>query len=149
MRFRSISTSFGLRGGDGEAEVALATTTHGAHWDNEDSESAGYHVAHAGLGTTHSTDPELVLACRSIGWNAKTLAERDMHVMLWRKLAVNCVINPLTAVECEERRAARSGRNEIRHRKFWKRCPSSPNWSRPRGSSTCIPTAQSARTSIG
>ncbi|KAL7534545.1 hypothetical protein ACHAWF_007249 [Thalassiosira exigua] len=94
----AIQEDFGLGGGDGEVEIALATTTHGAHRDDEDSASAGYHVAHAGLGTTHSTDPELIRACRSIGWDAETLAERDMHVMLWRKLAVNCVINPLTAV---------------------------------------------------
>ncbi|KAL9186387.1 hypothetical protein ACHAXT_005625 [Thalassiosira profunda] len=82
-------------------QIVLATTTHGAYRTNQSGNEGSarrYAVTHAGVGTTHSTDEEFMQVCQSIGWQAETLSDWDMNMMLWRKLAVNCVINPLTAV---------------------------------------------------
>ena len=108
-------------------ELILGTTTHGAHPttttttttlrhdddDDDDDESSSrrsrnnvghnyyyYDITHAGMGCTTCTDLPFTQLCHSIGvgWDAECLSMLDMHVMLWKKLAVNCVINPLTAI---------------------------------------------------
>lgn len=107
---------FGGGGGAGGrtsgVRVVLGTTTHGAYRNRpsgeggeEDGDCCGYDfvghydITHAGIGSTSCADVEFVDACRSIGWDA-THCEHDgeMDAVLWRKLAANCVINPLTAI---------------------------------------------------
>lgn len=85
---------------DGGVHIVLGTTTHGAY-KTQPSQSANighYTITHAGDGTTHCTNGEFVQICKSSGWDSTSLSELDMHAMLWKKLAVNCVINPLTAI---------------------------------------------------
>jgi 2-dehydropantoate 2-reductase len=78
-----------------DVEIIFASTTHGAYRDN----SLGqYCIRHAGEGLTHSTDREFISTCHEIGWKSYELTDFEMNVMLWKKLAVNCVINPLTAI---------------------------------------------------
>ena len=79
--------------------VVLATTTHGAYRTPSPPSTGRYGVTHAGEGSIHSTSDAFVRFCRSAGWRrSATLSELDMSVMLWKKLAANCVINPLTAL---------------------------------------------------
>jgi len=82
-----------------DVQLILGTTTHGAHKTSPSSRSSGnYDITHAGIGGTACIDMQFTQLCRSIGWDAECLSMLDMHVMLWKKLAVNCVINPLTAI---------------------------------------------------
>jgi len=106
-------------GGDGAGgrtsdgvRVVLGTTTHGAYRNRpsgeggeEDGDCCGddfvghYDITHAGIGSTSCADVEFVDACRSIGWDAAHCEhDGEMNTVLWRKLAANCVINPLTAI---------------------------------------------------
>ncbi|KAL7541723.1 hypothetical protein ACHAXR_011149 [Thalassiosira sp. AJA248-18] len=84
----------------GPVQIVLATTTHGAYQstNNGDNNVGKYNIVHAGEGSTHCTNNEFAGVCRSIGWESAALSDLDMSVMLWKKLAVNCVINPLTAI---------------------------------------------------
>lgn len=77
-------------------EIVFASTTHGAYKDNTG--ETKYCIQHVGEGLTHCTDGEFIRICREIGWESFKMTEFDMNVMLWKKLAVNCVINPLTAI---------------------------------------------------
>lgn len=91
---------------DGRMQIILGTTTHGAHKSTANSNGINhdgtnyYNITHAGEGSTHCTDAEFIHTCsQSSGFHdSATLSEIDMNIMLWKKLAVNCVINPLTAV---------------------------------------------------
>ena len=93
---------------DGRVQLILATTTHGAyrthhhsHHRSSSSSSSSfghYDITHAGVGSTTCTDLPFIQLCHSIGWEGECVSLLDMHVMLWKKLAVNCVINPLTAI---------------------------------------------------
>ena len=90
---------------DGRMQIILGTTTHGAYNStssdtNHDDGTNYYNITHAGEGSTHCTDAEFIHTCsQSSGFHdSATLSEIDMNIMLWKKLAVNCVINPLTAV---------------------------------------------------
>ena len=106
---------FGGGGGAGGrtdgVRIVLGTTTHGAYRNRpsgeggeEDGDCCGYDfvghydITHAGIGSTSCADVEFVDACRSIGWDAAHCEhDGEMDAVLWRKLAANCVINPLTA----------------------------------------------------
>ncbi|KAL3810013.1 hypothetical protein ACHAXA_006128 [Cyclostephanos tholiformis] len=108
-RERSGTSSGGVR-------IVLGTTTHGAYrnrptagtrdHDDDDDDDVGdddfvghYDIVHAGIGSTVCADREFVDACTSIGWDASHVSsDAEMEAILWRKLAANCVINPLTAV---------------------------------------------------
>ena len=81
-------------------QINLATTTHGAHKSNSSIHGVctRYCITHAGEGETYSTNAEFIQACQSVGWKGSIVSELDMNVILWKKLAVNCVINPLTAI---------------------------------------------------
>ncbi len=100
---------------ENNVELILGTTTHGAHQTtttplrHDDDDNSGrcnnvghnyYDITHAGIGCTTCTDLPFTQLCHSIGvgWKGECLSMLDMHVMLWKKLAVNCVINPLTAI---------------------------------------------------
>lgn len=77
--------------------LLFATTTHGAMG------LADLQVEHTGLGETKMgwvggkdkiESPELLqYILEPVSW------DEDINRILWRKLAINCVINPLTAVE--------------------------------------------------
>jgi len=57
------------------------------------------HVAHRGSGITHLTAPEPVLELfKSAGFEAYKCAPEKAESLVWGKLAVNCGINPLTAL---------------------------------------------------
>lgn len=83
-------------------QIVLGTTTHGAHRAQSATpcrhNNEHYSIVHAGEGSTHCADKDFVRICQSVGWDSTVLTEFDMAVMLWKKLAVNCVINPLTAI---------------------------------------------------
>jgi ketopantoate reductase len=97
----------------GGVRIILGTTTHGAYrtrstrstvgtmYDDDDDADfvTHYDIVHAGIGTTTCADREFVDACTSIGWDARYVSlHAEMDAILWRKLAANCVINPLTAI---------------------------------------------------
>jgi 2-dehydropantoate 2-reductase len=96
------------RSWSGGARIVLGTTTHGAYRTrspvgtmgiNDDYPVGHYDITHAGIGTTVCADREFVDLCSSIGWDARHVpSDADMDAILWRKLAANCVINPLTAI---------------------------------------------------
>jgi 2-dehydropantoate 2-reductase len=98
--------------------IVLATTTHGAYREqgnaqeidngdgNDNHENGLFHVVHAGVGHTiidESTMPTGIpklsemldragLVCSS------SSSAAALRTALWRKLAANCIINPLTAL---------------------------------------------------
>lgn len=79
--------------------ILQATTTHAALKHNKKS------IEHTGLGTTvigpfnplgeqcHFMQDVLHHALASVEWNS------NIHISQWKKLAINCAINPLTAIE--------------------------------------------------
>ena len=82
-------------------EIVLGTTTHGAHTtiSNVSNHSANsYNITHAGDGSTYCTDEDFIHVCQSVGYDSAAQSELQMNIILWKKLAVNCVINPLTAI---------------------------------------------------
>ncbi len=82
-----------------DLKIMLGTTTHGAH------RPAPFEVVHAGLGETwlgpgtlRSCPTPIVqdLSILGASWDA------DINTRLWNKLAINCAINPLTALlQCQ------------------------------------------------
>jgi 2-dehydropantoate 2-reductase len=77
--------------------------------NDNDEEGVGYYdITHAGIGTTTSSYIEFINALyhsssTSIiggrtGNTLHSVSNFDMELALWRKLAVNCVVNPLTAI---------------------------------------------------
>ena len=84
-----------------EVELILGTTTHGAHTpitnvSNQTQNS--YNITHAGDGSTYCTDKDFIHVCQSVGYDSAVQSDLQMNIILWKKLAVNCVINPLTAI---------------------------------------------------
>ena len=78
--------------------IVIATTTHGAY------KPASNHVLHTGFGTTymggfnsqgtqcHFLQAVMDHALPTVHWQV------NIQPALWNKLAINCVINPLTAI---------------------------------------------------
>ena len=102
---RAIYEHFGDK--QHRVQIELGTTTHGAYKTTVSPQSAAnesdgntrqYNITHAGEGSTHCTDKYFISLCKSVEWDGTVLSDLDMNVMLWKKLAVNCIINPLTAV---------------------------------------------------
>ena len=106
-----------------EPKIVLATTTHGVYQESSVSSShtepsldapfnpsgnlvpnapASYHIIHAGYGKTYIQDvsqfPGLTQIWNDSGLNCRPLSESEMTMLLWQKLAANCVINPLSAL---------------------------------------------------
>lgn len=81
-------------------KIITSTTTHGVYTKQvSDSESIDkYCIVHAGDGLTFCTNNNFIDACQKAGWLGAALSEFEMNMMLWKKMAVNCVINPLTAI---------------------------------------------------
>jgi 2-dehydropantoate 2-reductase len=91
--------------------IIMASTTNGAHRGNKDDFRSlspdSFCVVHAGLGQTFIEEPvrenELVKTLstiwRDVGLNANIVSQEEIHVLNWKKLAANCAINPLTAID--------------------------------------------------
>ena len=92
-------------------QLILATTTHGAYQQQQESTNNiedRSTLVHAGYGKTFVEAGHGVRARKDIEditkiWNAANLnchviPSHEMQVLLWEKLAANCVINPLTAI---------------------------------------------------
>lgn len=80
-------------------QIITATTTHGAYTKQVSNvNNPGYCLVHAGDGLTYCTNKKFIDACQKVGWKGGSLSEFEMNMMLWKKLAANCVINPLTAI---------------------------------------------------
>jgi 2-dehydropantoate 2-reductase len=78
--------------------LVLATTTHGAYQENS-SDNDTVQLFHAGEGKTFVEGSEdLAKLWDSVGLHCQTIPSADMNALLWKKLAANCVINPLTAL---------------------------------------------------
>jgi 2-dehydropantoate 2-reductase len=74
--------------------LVLATTTHGAYTENNKQQ-----IVHAGVGKTFVENlPGLANLWNSVGLHCQSLSSTEMNHMLWKKLAANCAINPLTAI---------------------------------------------------
>lgn len=80
-------------------ELILATTTHGAYQESNEGDEM-YHVVHAGEGLTFiENQPSISQLWDQSGLASKSISKEDMTGMLWQKLATNCAINPLTALQ--------------------------------------------------
>lgn len=88
-------------------QLVLATTTHGAYRENtsqsaKSRQSSSYSLSfvHAGYGKTFVADSakDVGNLWGDAGLNCSLLSSDTMNSLLWKKLAVNCVINPLTAI---------------------------------------------------
>jgi 2-dehydropantoate 2-reductase len=94
--------------------LILATTTHGAYQEQqqqqqqplspfkeeEDDGDVTYRIQHAGLGKTFVEDriSGMGQLWDQSGLHCTNMSCDEMHLLLWQKLAANCVINPLTAI---------------------------------------------------
>jgi 2-dehydropantoate 2-reductase len=100
-----------LKDNDNDATTAtnliLATTTHGAYQkqssSNDDDDSLTYRIQHAGLGKTFIENSSPTISGLGQVWDQSglhctSMSSNEMKVLLWQKLAANCVINPLTAI---------------------------------------------------
>ena len=92
---------------DDTPNLIVATTTHGVYQpqpstedDDDDDDGNTYHIEHAGLGKTFVEDriSGLGQLWDKSGLHCTSIASKEMNVLLWQKLAANCVINPLTAI---------------------------------------------------
>ena len=97
---------------ESRTNIIMASTTNGAHRGNEDDFQSispdSFCVVHAGLGQTFIQEPwgegnELVNTLsaiwRDVGLNSNIVSQEEIHVLNWKKLAANCAINPLTAID--------------------------------------------------
>lgn len=92
---------------DDDISLILATTTHGAYREEvinsiskENITTGKACLVHAGIGKTFIQDDanDLAVLWDEVGLNCSTLTSAAMDQLLWKKLAANCVINPLTAL---------------------------------------------------
>ena len=79
-----------------DVDIIYGSTTHGSY--KNDNIRDEYCVQYTGKGSTHCVDADFINMCKESGFNGFEMTEFDMNVMLWKKLAVNCVANPLTAI---------------------------------------------------
>lgn len=88
--------------------LIMCTTTNGVYQEPPDEDM--FHLVQTGMGrtflgntpcpTTDAADivPSIAKLWDRAGLNAKAIEEKQMEVLLWQKLAANCVCNPLTAL---------------------------------------------------
>lgn len=86
-----------------ETRIKLASTTHGAYrLANEDKahndQPYPYSIVHAGIGSTFVESQAMAKLFDEAGLRATYASPDEMNILLWKKLATNCAINPLTAV---------------------------------------------------
>ena len=78
-------------------QLVMCTTTNGVYQEPPDEDML--HLVHVGFGKTFIGGmPDLAQLWDQSGLNAKTIEPDEMEVLLWQKLAANCVCNPLTAL---------------------------------------------------
>ena len=78
-------------------ELVMCTTTNGVYQDQPDENM--FHLVHVGHGRTFMGGmPTLAQLWDQSGLNAKVIEPGNMEVLLWQKLAANCVCNPLTTL---------------------------------------------------
>ena len=93
-----------------DARAAAGATTHGCY------ERAPFDVSHAGPGTVWVPRGGFAAALgAAASLNVVALGPDDMAARLWRKLAANCVLNPLTALHrCDNGAVLRDpGRRDV------------------------------------
>jgi len=83
--------------------ITLASTTHGAYRTaSQDGEHGGetspYSIIHAGIGSTFVESQPIANLFEAAGLRATHASPDEINVLLWKKLATNCAINPLTAL---------------------------------------------------
>ncbi len=83
--------------------ITLASTTHGAYRTaSQDVAHEGgsnpYSIIHAGIGSTFVESRPIANLFEAAGLRAARASPDEMNVLLWKKLATNCAINPLTAL---------------------------------------------------
>lgn len=98
-------------------ELHMGVTTHGVFREipratkfdcsNDDDTDFLQQIVHAGYGDCVLERPNynntsaietMANLWDMAGWNCSTQASSDIQILLWKKLAANCVINPLTAL---------------------------------------------------
>ena len=90
-----------------DATIVPAVTTHGCF------ETQPFDVTHAGPGTLWVSDEEaFATLSASETLNVVRVSEAEMTERLWKKLAVSCVLNPLTALHSCRNGEALPGREE-------------------------------------
>ena len=90
-----------------DATIVPAVTTHGCF------ETQPFDVTHAGPGTLWVSDEEAFKTLSaSETLNVVRVSEAEMTERLWKKLAVSCVLNPLTALHSCRNGEALPGREE-------------------------------------
>ena len=90
-----------------DATIVPAVTTHGCF------ETQPFEVTHAGPGTLWVSDEEAfktLSAAETL--NVVRVSEAEMTERLWKKLAVSCVLNPLTALHSCRNGEALPGRED-------------------------------------
>jgi 2-dehydropantoate 2-reductase len=96
-------------GNDTNLDMIMCTTTHGVINEtvtsnsDDDVDDEMFHLLHVGLGRTymgsgHECTQSLAQLLDQSGLNAQSIETQQMEVLLWQKLAANCVCNPLTAL---------------------------------------------------
>ena len=86
-----------------QTRITLASTTHGAYrLTNEGGGNLGqtnpYSIVHAGIGSTFVESQSVTNLFEAAGLRATYASPDEMKILLWKKLATNCAINPLTAI---------------------------------------------------
>ena len=90
-----------------DATIVPAVTTHGCF------ETQPFDVTHAGPGTLWVADDEaFATLSASEALNVVRVSETEMKERLWKKLAVSCVLNPLTALHSCRNGEALPGRED-------------------------------------
>ena len=90
-----------------DATIVPAVTTHGCF------ETQPFDVTHAGPGTLWVADGEaFATLSASETLNVVRVSEMEMKERLWKKLAVSCVLNPLTALHSCRNGEALPGRED-------------------------------------
>ena len=86
--------------------IVHASCTHGAgpidNYHHDYDNHINFNVVHTGIGKTYlepsSISDYLSRIWNSCGLQCSVLSPSEMYIMNWKKLAANCVINPLTAL---------------------------------------------------
>lgn len=86
--------------------IVHASCTHGArpidNYHHDYGNHINFNVMHTGIGKTYlepsSISDYLSRIWNSCGLQCSVLSPSEMYIMNWKKLAANCVINPLTAL---------------------------------------------------
>jgi 2-dehydropantoate 2-reductase len=81
-------------------QLLMCTTTQGVYQEAATTKNnTTIHLVHVGMGRTFlGGRQDIARLWDQSGLNAQAIDPRQMEVLLWQKLAANCVCNPLTAL---------------------------------------------------